>query len=373
MKVSSVPVRSLGVGFASEETPFGNTVLDSHTDAVRYGVDWITCIMKTTIHELIDLLDFVSGSLTDVWIYDKDHPHFIGRPFAHCIHSARGGVAAWNGLDGGGVDLLLSLNGNALGGAYDLRSVLRITSYLEHIGGKFTRFDINMDSNSNWFRGIRNLIDEARENKQQKGFEKIRWQVEKSRKGTFRTLYMGTRKSDKLHRIYDKDGYVRWELESKNEISQKIVALSVQAFRTLAPTDNFGDVIGGLIRDTILGSVDFIERKGKNLCRARRLDWWESFLEFMKGSPISIRRDKRKRLLEKTMRWIERAVMPSLAVIRSCNAGMFFDWIRNGINQSSKLMGDHACGRILVEQWEPEGLEALFVGRFDVEHNCFSY
>jgi hypothetical protein len=328
--------------------------------------------MCVTGKDLVDVLEFVAGSLTDVWIWDKDNPVYKGRAFGHRVNSARGGLACWNDLENGCVDLMLSLNGNCLAGSDSLRTLLRITSYLSAMNGKFTRYDINMDSACDFFKGLRDLMDKAYDKKQQKGYGITRWQVEKRKGKVCKTLYLGTRKSDKLHRLYDKDGYIRWELECKNEISQKFVSLAVTAFEAMGSDADFCSIMGTLIKDTILGSVDYIERKDKNLSRGKRLGWWECFIEFVNGCPMTIKRDKRKRLLEKTMAWIERSVMPTLSIINGCSPTLFSDWMINGIKNARRLMSDSGKGRILLEQWEPEGLESLFVGRFEGEHNLFS-
>lgn len=141
------------------------------------------------------------------------------------------------------------------------------------------------------------------------------------------TINFGSRGSGtgKFLRIYDKYlesggkvDCIRYEVQfSKNR--SKAIGIKLATCGTL---EEFAMHISGLIG----GSIDFIERKDKNLDRANRLDWWEAIVNIM-GSCV-LRNPKRVETVEKSVEFIER-LSATLAMVKHAKGDReFIDFIQ---------------------------------------------
>jgi len=124
-------------------------------------------------------------------------------------------------------------------------------------------------------------------------------------------VVLGSASSDKRVTIYDK------EVESEGRI--KAIRIEVrlrddlarQAWNKLFPTLFDPNLTAGYV----LGSISFLERRGRHLSRARLLDWWQKFVSYVRTTPKKLRRLPRHRTVEKALGWLRRQVAPTLTTL----------------------------------------------------------
>ena len=125
------------------------------------------------------------------------------------------------------------------------------------------------------------------------------------------SIVLGSPKSDKRVTIYDKAveskgriSSIRVEVRLRDELAQRV-------WDKLFPTFWKPE----LVVDYILGTVSFLEKHGKNLCRGKILGWWRQFLGYVAASPKKVKRMPRLRTIEKTASWLRRQVAPTLTAL----------------------------------------------------------
>jgi len=298
--------------------PVGNTGLNSQISAspFLYGFDWLNLIIPIdNENSLMTVLDFVADSLGDAWEIRHTTKN-IGRDWSAWARSCRGAMAGWNRLENG-YELMLSLNGNALAGSGGLRPLMRLFSYLCNQGARANRIDAYADDHSGRFARLRPLIESAVDKGQQVGFrdDGFHW----SRKNGVRseTYNLGSRSSQSYHRIYDKEERVRWEREIKDSKAHCLFTLACKTFECLDDSTDFSHLLGSLIRDSIFSSIDFIDRKDKNLKRGERLDWWQEFLDSLEVQPLKLASTKRVSCFHRMRDWVDRSVAKVLARLKA--------------------------------------------------------
>lgn len=147
------------------------------------------------------------------------------------------------------------------------------------------------------------------------------------------TIYLGSRESEQFTRIYNKsieskgliDSY-RWESELKDKKSQYVFNLLCQAVTVEAASR--------VVQEHIFGSVDFIDRNQKNLCRCKRLGWWESWLKLVGQAPKKISVPRPPTSVENKVAWMLRQVAKSLSIINIAFGSDEFSIFLEGLIQS---------------------------------------
>ena len=190
-----------------------------------------------------------------------------------------------------------------------------------------TRVDLNYDDFSK--RKMPYEIAEVANQGNYSGYKRHEHRCPRKRSGEILgdTLYFGRRGklgSGRFLRIYDKNleskgevDCVRYEVEFTKEKAQKI------GFR-LASAKSV-DEMAGIICALIGGSINFIQRKGKNLNRATRMEWWQGIVDLL-GS-IQLRNPVRVQTIEKSKRHYERT-SASLAMLRlAYGEAEFMGWL----------------------------------------------
>ncbi len=133
------------------------------------------------------------------------------------------------------------------------------------------------------------------------------------------TLYLGSRQSEQFLRIYDSLpvhglNAIDWELQSRDEKADAI-------FKSLigisdSDLDDVGDLIGAYIASTVLGSVEFIDRKPKvRLSRQPRQDWWQEFINEA-GGQIRHSVARPSRTVERVFNWLEKQVVTMMSALQ---------------------------------------------------------
>jgi hypothetical protein len=146
--------------------------------------------------------------------------------------------------------------------------------------------------------------------------------------GEGETLYLGGRQSQRYMRIYNKRGPTRIELETKRDYAQA-VAVALLELRVDVELARF---VVACLREF----CDFGVQDGVHGARGvKLLPWWAAFV----GSADRIGRldiDRREHLsVDRTLSWLDRAVVPSLAMVVVCYGGvgrqLLDGWIESAI------------------------------------------
>ena len=130
--------------------------------------------------------------------------------------------------------------------------------------------------------------------------------------GEGNTLYVGRRSSQRCLRIYDKRGPTRIELETKGAYASA-VALGLLERRGDDPR------LAGFVVGCLREFCDFGVQDGTHGARnLKLLPWWAAFVASVQRiGKLAV--DRRSDLsVDRTLNWIDRAVVPSLAMVVTC-------------------------------------------------------
>ena len=179
------------------------------------------------------------------------------------------------------------------------------------------------------------------------------------------TLYLGSRESKSFHRCYWKPDRLRFEHEIKGKEShlsfQSLVAMSSRKLSEIA------DYIAQLA----IGSIQFVDRKDsdeidereKNLDRCEPFSWWQEFLDIV-GTGIRIKLPVIERSLEKTKKWFERQIYPTLFAFREGMGILDFNTMMDtGLRGASQRQSKHheqVSDQVLLERMFNQGWKKLF-------------
>jgi hypothetical protein len=220
-------------------------------------------------------------------------------------------------------------------GALTLRDAWRLCTGLYHRWGlKCNRLDIALDDYARRITPIQ--LDELLTANPDylchgKSFEGV-YHFDRKTRQKVQTTYVGSRKSDCFHRVYDalpvhdKDA-IRWELQAKRKPAHTIY----QGFCTIqfdgGDNCHFDIASSLMLGQFVVGCVDFRYCDGDRLSRRTRLEFWQSFVDEVGASarptPPSIRD-----CLQRTKAWLDNQVAPMLAVIEQImGAGRFRQYV----------------------------------------------
>lgn len=242
-------------------------------------------------------------------------------------------------------DIMIDLPGEYWG-QFDVVSQHNIFSALKNIYHcECTRLDICIDDYSQKIVPINQML-EATENLNVSGFHADKYKLVSSRqkieskdKQTFKiipvdTHYFGSRQSDKFTRVYKhvfSEGLesLRYEVEFKGVPSSKVfeILADYPYDKSQSREQNLINISQNLA-SIALGAIDFVDKKisrnpdgswdvetkRKHLTRCKRFDWWQRFIDLVAdGLTLKIKVGTPIKSLEKTVQWLKRQVIPSLA------------------------------------------------------------
>ena len=173
------------------------------------------------------------------------------------------------------------------------------------------------------------------------------------------TLYLGSRESEKMLRIYQHDDVRRYEIEFKGKRSRNVfdVVSNIRLDRpsvinneeSVEQVENEYKIVLGRL---ILGAFDFVDRSGDKKHvemhdRLERLQFHQNLVDAI-GQPLSMKVLREKPTLERTERWIEKQVIMVLSVLKrlhGCNWGDYFNaWMQRAADRwSDKYSALLAC------------------------------
>jgi len=218
-----------------------------------FAVDWLSCTFKGITDKAIRKA-LLFGQKDDVWQPIKamhGYSWAIQHPFGHIVmgHVARPIMGthimlpgqALAKLQAGGVDAML------------------LVKWAVEEGGKITRLDLAIDVRDQQIDIP--MLRECPQVKTHPGSTK-RWHLHEGDDGGA-TLYVGSRKSDKMMRIYDKAAqmdmtdclWTRFELEVKRETSAKVAAALVSL-----PSGEIPHMVKGMMKGLFNPDISIYQR-----------------------------------------------------------------------------------------------------------------
>ena len=227
-----------------------------------------------------------------------------------------GAQAVWSHYDQKGNSGFMRLN--VPGRQLSFQTVDTTWAIMQHLFSEFkaryTRVDVAFDDYSRFFP-MENVVN-ALSNDDYSGIRQYMPYFPVKRTYDGFSFYLGSKKSDKFVRIYDKNA------ESKGRINAVRIELQLRAtnaenFCTRSIFESVDSDHESLLKhciDSIFGVFDFVDRSGgKNLDRCPRFVWWQKFLDTLLCIPKkNVKKPKKIRLYD-TFSWLHRQVMPTIA------------------------------------------------------------
>jgi DNA relaxase NicK len=146
------------------------------------------------------------------------------------------------------------------------------------------------------------------------GFQKGKYIQSYGGEDAGRTLYLGTRRSNKFGRIYERAGVTkgaekcyRFEVEYKRSMAQAVFLVYINA-----EEDELADVLGGILKKAFL----FLNKTDKNVLRCEVFSWWNEFLDRIVSVAVQLEIVKPVPSIDATVRWVHRSVSKSIGKMR---------------------------------------------------------
>lgn len=281
-------------------------------------------------------------------IWSADKGIWKGRYYAHTANTVHGIKMAWHPRIDKGFDVWVSIPGGSLS-RVDGRLHLSFFKMLKRrYGFQPTRLDIALDDYEK--RLSKEIVIEALEQGNYVGFSKYSVHVnsgKKKNKDKGWTIYLGSRQSDKMYRLYDKsaesngkiDAY-RLECELKDFKAKQLWELMMQL-----PDSNDNarmEMYQSLLLEVLVGGVDFRDLSvDSNMSRCPKLQWWADFLDYVHSSGgLKLGAARSESSLQKTLTWVKRQVETSLAMLRDVlGSQQFHLFIRDAIDSGRLRYG----------------------------------
>lgn len=178
---------------------------------------------------------------------------------------------------------------------------------LEH--GHFTRLDFAIDDIGCRFFTLEELRGYLDKQQVVSKFRKWREIVESTftNVSVGHSLYMGSRQSDVMLRVYDKqleqeadNPWIRWELEIKHDKADAAAKLLVDKVHA-------SEIAIGVLSDY----VRIVERDDTNVSRCSVIEKWQLFVDAVER--CSLKLEKVVKSIDKKLAWLEHQVKPTLA------------------------------------------------------------
>ena len=310
----------------STANPGSNTGLNSQSKSATgflVSIDTITVILGRVhsyerVTDIISLIDDFFGEKIE---FSRDRPVRIPRLYhGSTVTSLKGVQVLWRmpGEEWGQGEMRIHVPGKALRGQPAQAVIALFSEVLAAYEPRCSRLDIAVDD----LHRVGSMDDwlEASKAKNYTGVRRSKEIVSRSldSEDTGITIYFGSAQSEKMIRVYDKF------IESGGRINciriegQFRKSYAEAAFNQLESC--IKECLGDLpktLAGIIFGQFSVIDRASgdKNIARKSLLPWFSRILKAV-GSGIKLRLPRPEKTLEKTAHWVERAVAPSLAMLK---------------------------------------------------------
>lgn len=211
--------------------------------------------------------------------------------------------------------------------------------------GWLTRLDLAVDDLGGQFFSVEDFREHLNHLEVVSKFRTFRdvYESTLSRESTGHTIYLGSRQSEVMLRLYDKQleqnrraekeedkipyPWVRWELELKSQRANIAADYLIQRM-------SLGEVITEILNNYV--RVVVLDDSNRSRCSMHPV--WEKFLGTVKKLTLYV--EEAKKTIEEKRRWIVRSVMPTLAGIIVADGGSF-DIITSHFDDALLRMSGH--------------------------------
>ncbi len=345
------------IGFG--KTPASNTGLNSQTTkkiGFEVSCDYITitCYVTNPM-DFYPLIDLAEKTLDEKIEYTSARAIFEGKWYLGSSSESLRGTRVYTNPPTAGAygEIRFKMPGKALAAAsmHEIRDMLAMMG--EIWSGKVTRFDGAIDDYSRVLD-----LDEVKAAQDAGNYAHVQKQGyhesgERGKKERGRTITFGARGSEAYLRIYDKSvesngalDCIRYEVEFKDDKAQTLFDQWL--------SHDFQDEQGAakIIAGAVLGAVRFCDRSSedKNLDRCEDLPWYTKLCDSV-VSGFRLRVRKKERFLDDSFRWVEKAVMPTLAMLRRYMGDAdFLQWVYDQTDEQMLLLSNIKIEKIQQQQ-----------------------
>lgn len=347
------PTRSSNTGLYSQNPP------TPPKKGYEVGADWLTIVCHYELPEDVSvILDIAEGNLGEKIEFVHQRPTFDGKRYAGSSQSSLHGTRAFSNppgeMEGEKGEVRLKIPGRALSAAKpsDIRDMCQVLASLYEV--KCSRFDVSIDD----YNKLLNLdeIYQAQQNGHYAYVEKFGYYEsgERGKTERGRTITFGSRQSQSYLRLYDKSvesggeiDAIRYEVEFSGDKANSLFHEWIEF-----PMHN-EQVAAKHIAGAALGAVRFCDRttEDKNLDRLDDLPWYEQICNSV-ASGFRVRLRKKERYLDRAIGWVEKAVMPTLAMIRKYMGtdDLFLQWLFDGTTEKMGELSSIKLEMIKLQQ-----------------------
>lgn len=324
------------------------------------SIDWFQFTIKfASFKQFEQCIDFVVGYADDTAYFEPGKVDRKGIIWKNSGGSAKGIRFWWNepspetGEIGGG---MVGIPSSVLS-QMSVENIWRMmTGLLNVYSVKCTRIDIAIDDYS---KGLPiDEIEKALLNGNFTGFRKPRKVDSLEKDGSGFTYYLGSRKSDKFVRIYDKSYESKgkldcWRIEGefKDERASEIFKQYAQFDR-----ESFETIGHKYLAGVLFGSFDFIDRENvkrasrserKRASRSERLPWWDKVVNMISRIKISLPRPTKS--TDRQDQTLKKQWAPSLLVRKKALGSIRFRfWLEDILNAGENRL--NASHEAMIEQ-----------------------
>jgi hypothetical protein len=319
-------------------TPSSNT---GSINKFSSRLDWL----QGTVNLFPTRFERLLGELTEIFIdtFAPDAGYwFSGRSFDHHRVSDRGARVAWNILENGYIDAWFMLPAKFLSGCDRTDTLIHFIAILNQISFKPTRIDLAIDDftkSLTWQH-----FDSAYDAGHAHGFRECGLSTsKKERQQNGFTFYMGSKRSEKLYRFYDKSKESNGEIDAFRLEAQFRDEWSRSVWSILSAAKNSKQLHRAIV-NSVCSPINFYQEsviEGTNILERTYLDWWEDFKKLVQAEGITLCCGRVKTSIESTMQWVEEQVETSLAMIENYldrTSGSFFDWFMARLENGRKRL-----------------------------------
>lgn len=319
------------------QTPSSNTGLIGERDWIAGRLDWLQGSFKRIrCAQLGTVAQQLAEALGDEWAVKAGGGETHGVHYDNAAATGSGARLCWTEEDGQEwCRAWLSLPGKALA-RLTPEQILHMGRNLLFVHGfRATRYDAALDDYAKRVTPVE--VEAACDSGAMHGAQKFRYIKEGKGKHRSHTLYMGSRKSDKFIRCYDKEeeskgkiAAIRWEVEFHDDLAHA-------AFQYLCESGIHSDgaMLGSILVAQVVGAIDFTDPlSGRRTAEQTRLPWWQSLCEDAQNR-VKITVSKIVSTVEEKLIWIHKQVAPAMAQLYEAGP-MIFSLLVKQIRQQGR-------------------------------------
>jgi hypothetical protein len=312
------------------------------------------------VTQLARLVQYANDCLDDHLILEFGKPGgHQGRTWSNYIKSPSGLRLLWDDKPDGMVQILFDIPGTPLRRLENKDCWRMCLGFYHYYKLEASRFDVALDDYKR--RITVEQLTEIGYKDNYRLVETFKEVASKKRgKSGAKTLYFGSRESEKLLRFYDAEKRHglpcdRWEVELK----RRHAAEAFKEFCSLpsgVEPEEFKQILAVFLASLVTGAVDFVDAENapedERYDRLERLPFWQSLIDDCGGS-LRLSPARSKPTLQRTLEWIKRQVVCSLAVVRKgYGHQVFYKWLDSTLSDGEKRFNSYHKSVILAVQNE---------------------